>query len=1113
MATEKKINSRIQQKHDVAANWAKATNFIPKKGELIIYDAEYNTSGVETTPVRFKIGNGSATVNALPFVKTDNGVKLGGGTVPSGLTGPTADSCIDQVYANILDDGSQRNYFPQLMSRIESGQLLLMGIDLSTEMAIHIMHITGVIENEVTASQGTPVEGSNDGVYHFIIAEKFAESGSEKFLLWAEKTGSAFSKYRSASTGSTETFSASVTAGWNSNYVNTTTGLCNFNSLVSGGNFTWVLMSTAMAGQDTGATPTGNYFFAGSPFTIEYEAQVGQMAVLDRQLSGGYRKGYYIGSANLESSNSTWQNYQAGTDIGSSIVFNTALKNSTIGACLSNICSLSPSGNCIVRTYRDDVATYKVVPILSDGVDGNGEWTLYAGAMLVGSAGSYYGLFEASHPLTMKDPFGDAAESIYDWNQWVNLSSTGAWMTNAGSRKAKYVNFEALSLLYQYAMFGEYNIIKLPLRKVAEAQGSYAKVLAEAVQDKQDKLSDGQIAAANSGVTAAKVTKYDGYENIINGKQDKITSTNKLSSDLVSGLGAAAAKAVDTAISANSTSTNLPTSKAVEDRINAHSGIDKVGTITGIKMNSTSKGTSGVVDLGTVLTKHQSIKSINTNNTAAQTVNASEAIAGSGTINLHKIAKTGNYNDLLNKPTIPSVSGKLNKTTYEYNEELALGSNGKVLIGIFPMYDTNLTVHISSTTSTTYSGTLVIATQNFGGPNRIIRCNLYGDATGTLHSCLVVQQSSDVTDSRIFIYGNFAGWSKNLVHIQAVGLAGPPEELMVSATTIPTTDLVTIHNVLDENFAKLTGNNKFTGDMSGVGHPYRVFPDEEAYVAYQSNPQNVKYTSQTNAALIINTDANNRTAFVDGRIDNKKNGTKYELTLPAKTGTLAITSDIPDVSGKANLSGGNTFTNGIQRIQDTTLQLASGAGNNDYLIDCFDREHEGETIFGVVKTGVDAGEVHIGDGIAKAPILLGNSAGTAGQVLTSQGAGNTPIWKELVTLDTDQDITGHKTFTTPQSGGPKIGIYNGRLSVRSSSTSEGGIIWDTPSDNIAADFTVDGNGAHLSLGVDAAADIVLNGDSGTAGQVLTSQGANMTPQWKSMPTYSLSGTTLTITLP
>ena len=51
-----------------------------------------------------------------------------------------------------------------------------------------------------------------------------------------------------------------------------------------------------------------------------------------------------------------------------------------------------------------------------------------------------------------------------------------------------------------------------------------------------------------------------------------------------------------------------------------------------------------------VLTSHQSIKSINTNNTAAQAV-ANETVAGSGTINLHKVSKTGSYNDLLNRPT------------------------------------------------------------------------------------------------------------------------------------------------------------------------------------------------------------------------------------------------------------------------------------------------------------------------------------------------------------------------------------------------------------------------------------------------------------------------------
>lgn len=598
---DKQIKTRIQQKHDVAANWAKATNFIPKKGELIIYDAEYNTSGVETTPVRFKIGNGSATVNALPFVKTDNGVKLGGGTVPSGLTGPTADCCIDQIYANILDDGFQRNYFPQLMSRIESGQSLIMGMDFSTETLVSVALITGLIEKDVTVANGTPVDSSNQGVCHFIIVEKNTGSGVSNAVLWAEKAGSAFSKYDSP-IGGTETLNTTVTQGWNPTYVNSTTGLCDLSSFTSDGNFTWILFSTAISGFDVGSTPTGNYFFAGSPFTIEYKAQVGQMAVLDKQLSGNYRKGYYIGNSNLESSNSSWQNYQADTDIGSSIRFNTALKNSTIGACLSNICDLSPSGNYIVRTYGDSLATYKVVPILSDGVDGNGEWTLYAGAMLAGSAGSYYGLFKASQPLTKKEPFGDAAESIYYWNQWENLSSTGDWTTNAGSRKAKYINFEALSLLYQYAMFGEYNIVKHLLRKVAEAQGSYAKAIAEAVQDKQDKLSDAQMAAANSGITAAKVTKYDGYESTINGKQAAITASNKLSASLVSGLATVA-----TSGSYNDLS-DKPSIPTKTSQLTNDSGFtSNVGTITGIKMNGASKGTNGVVDLGTVITQHQDI--------------------------------------------------------------------------------------------------------------------------------------------------------------------------------------------------------------------------------------------------------------------------------------------------------------------------------------------------------------------------------------------------------------------------------------------------------------------------------------------------------------------------
>ena len=69
--SEKTFNTRIQQKHDIEANWLKAVNFIPKAGELIIYDADdtYNY-------VRVKIGDGVTNVNLLSFITEDLELKI-----------------------------------------------------------------------------------------------------------------------------------------------------------------------------------------------------------------------------------------------------------------------------------------------------------------------------------------------------------------------------------------------------------------------------------------------------------------------------------------------------------------------------------------------------------------------------------------------------------------------------------------------------------------------------------------------------------------------------------------------------------------------------------------------------------------------------------------------------------------------------------------------------------------------------------------------------------------------------------------------------------------------------------------------------------------------------
>ena len=61
--SEKTLNTRIQHKHDTEANWLKATTFIPKQGEIIVYDID-ETHDYE----RIKMGDGTTNVNALPFV-------------------------------------------------------------------------------------------------------------------------------------------------------------------------------------------------------------------------------------------------------------------------------------------------------------------------------------------------------------------------------------------------------------------------------------------------------------------------------------------------------------------------------------------------------------------------------------------------------------------------------------------------------------------------------------------------------------------------------------------------------------------------------------------------------------------------------------------------------------------------------------------------------------------------------------------------------------------------------------------------------------------------------------------------------------------------------------
>ena len=60
------IKTRFVHTHDTEENWNKLSTFVPKQGELIVYDIDekYNYQ-------RFKIGDGNTVVTNLPFA-TDN---------------------------------------------------------------------------------------------------------------------------------------------------------------------------------------------------------------------------------------------------------------------------------------------------------------------------------------------------------------------------------------------------------------------------------------------------------------------------------------------------------------------------------------------------------------------------------------------------------------------------------------------------------------------------------------------------------------------------------------------------------------------------------------------------------------------------------------------------------------------------------------------------------------------------------------------------------------------------------------------------------------------------------------------------------------------------------
>lgn len=63
MAKNGTLHARIVNTHDVESNWNKTYNFIPRSGEVIVYDPDSTHA-----TARLKVGDGVHTIQDLPFI-------------------------------------------------------------------------------------------------------------------------------------------------------------------------------------------------------------------------------------------------------------------------------------------------------------------------------------------------------------------------------------------------------------------------------------------------------------------------------------------------------------------------------------------------------------------------------------------------------------------------------------------------------------------------------------------------------------------------------------------------------------------------------------------------------------------------------------------------------------------------------------------------------------------------------------------------------------------------------------------------------------------------------------------------------------------------------------
>lgn len=287
-------------------------------------------------------------------------------------------------------------------------------------------------------------------------------------------------------------------------------------------------------------------------------------------------------------------------------------------------------------------------------------------------------------------------------------------------------------------------------------------------------------------------------------------------------------------------------------------------------------------------------------------VSGSTTFDGSGNVTITTAVADDSHNHVISNVDglQDALNNKLEKAGYEYNKTLALGSTGYVCIGKFPCYDSNISVEIKSTTNTTYNGTLVIATQNIntslGGYYKAV---VYGDENKTLTDKIKI---SYLTGSNVFsVYINLPPWSKNILHIQCVDLAGSPTDIATTITEIPSTATIVPTNAFTHKHSvTAAGTNSstsitpagtvsqptFTGTAASHNHTFTGTAAEHTHTFTGTQATaSVKYTPAGTVSSSFTGTAHNHT-FSGTPATSEKPDTTNVTTIYSITGVGTLPS-------------------------------------------------------------------------------------------------------------------------------------------------------------------------------------------------------------------------------